>query len=113
MLETEIKKLTAAVDANTAALLGNVVSTPPAVAPAPAPAAPAPAAPAPAAPTPPAAADATYEQVTKAITTVARDVSRESAVKLLADYGAVKVPDLKKDPSKYGEIVAKAEAMLA
>jgi hypothetical protein len=106
MLETEIKKLTAAIEANTVALTGST------------PAAPAPAAPAPVietstgAPAAPAAPDATYEQVTQAIMAVAKQVNREAATKLLADYSAVRVPDLKKDPSKYGEIAAKAAALL-
>jgi hypothetical protein len=43
---------------------------------------------------------------------VAKQVNREAATKLLADYSAVRVPDLKKDPSKYGEIAAKAAALL-
>lgn len=111
MLETEIKKLTAAIEANTAALLGGEA---PAKKPAkPKPAAKPAAAEEPVVEEPPAETEITIKEVTAKILDLGKAKGRQAAVSLLSDYGATKVPDLKKDPSKYGEIVAKIDGLLA
>lgn len=122
MLESEIKKLTVAVEALTKATLeraGTATVTPTApVAAAPA-AAPAAAvdtsiqipADAPVAETT-AAPPADKKQIVEGIMALAKAKGRESAAALLASYGATKVPELK-DPSVYGEIVVKINNLLA
>ena len=137
MLESEMKKLTAAVEANTAALLGGAAP----VAAAPAAAAPAAdaavsaeqvlaAANTPAASTaidmstelaPPAAeaaaevvaAPANLKMITETIVELAKAKGREAARTLLAEYGAASVPELKKHADKYDEILAKMKALIA
>jgi len=140
MLETEIKKLTAALEANTAARLGGATAAArlggaTAVAAsglAAAVAAPAPAdvtasvaetAPVPAAtieiemppeiPTTVAVPAADLKQITEGIVALCRAKGRDAAGLLLAEYGAQKVPDLKKVSDKYGEILAKINAAIA
>ena len=126
MLESEIKKLTAAVEANTVALTGGVpvaAAAPVIVAPvAGAGAAPAevstaieipidvPAAGAAEVIVPPAA---DLKQITEGIVALCKAKGRESAAKLMAEYGAQKVPDLKKVADKYDEILAKINALIA
>lgn len=130
MLETDLKKLTAAVEANTAALIGNAVAGKTAAAVIPAAAV----TPAAAAKTaidipvdvPPAAASAktiiddadaapvvvTKKQIIEIIIKLAQDKGRETAAALLAEYGAAKIPELK-DESLFPEILAKATALLS
>ncbi len=139
MLETEIKKLTVAVEANTKAVLeavgtpaiGTVAAQPavpnttaagsaiaaapaaPAAAPAAVPAAPAAAA-APAA-TPAAAADpaalppATKDQIVDATVACAENKGREVAMGILAKYGATRVPELE-DESVWPNVLAELVA---
>lgn len=124
MLESEIKKLTAAVEANTAALTSGAA---PAVTGAVAAAsgakvAPAVAstaieipveAPAPADVAPVAAPAADLKQITEGIVALCKSKGRETAAQLMAEYGAQKVPDLKKVSDKYDEILAKINALIA
>jgi hypothetical protein len=127
MLETEIKKLTAAVEANTAAILGGsrAAATASETAPTAAPvttAAPAAAdplaglggaAPAPAtAEVSPAPVAVTLKQITEGIVALCKAKGREAAAMLMAEYGAQKVPDLKKDADKYPEILGKINALI-
>lgn len=115
MLETEIKKLTVAVEALTKATLESAGTPTVAAVAAAKPAAAAPAAdttieiPA---DTPVAAPPADKKQVVEGIIALAKAKGREAAAALLAEYGATKVPELK-DKSVYGEIVAKIDAILA
>ena len=122
MLETEIKKLTTAVEANTAALLGGATLPVAKSAPVPAAAA-AKTEPAPGAtvgdipvdiPTaePVAAEPVTLKQITEGIVNLCKAKGRESAAMLMAEYGAQKVPDLKKVSEKYGEILGKINALI-
>ncbi len=111
MLESEIKKLTAAVEANTLARIGGAIA-PAADTPAAAalrassmPAAPAAAAAA------PAAAVVTKKQIVTEIVALMKDKGREAGAKLLADYGVQKVPGL--DPAIYSEFLAKIVALRA
>jgi hypothetical protein len=105
MLETEIKKLTAAIEAHTLALQGGAPAMP--VQPASAPVA------------APAASQApdhlpptvTKKQIVEGVVRLAKGKNRETAAALLAEYGAQKVPDL--DVAKYPEFLAKIEAILA
>lgn len=120
MLESEIKKLTAAVEANTAAL--SVGGTDPfadgpvkAVGAEQVAAAAAPAAvdltidiPVDAKPE----AAVTLKQITEGIVELCKAKGRESAAMLMAEYGAQKVPDLKKVSDKYTEIFAKIHALI-
>lgn len=132
MLETEIKKLTAAVEANTAAL-GELVTgaIPPAAsdakpAPAPTPAAaavtaqaepaPAPAAaeaPAEAPAETPAAEAVTKKQLVEKFVELAKGKGREVASRLLAEYKIAKLPELKDEtvwPEFYAKMVSLLEA---
>ncbi len=118
MLESEIKKLTAAVEANTAALTSGAAP----VAAAPAAAAPAAAStaieipvvlPAPVEVAPVVAPAADLKQITEGIVALCKAKGRETAAQLMAEYGAQKVPDLKKVPDKYDEILAKINALIA
>jgi len=114
MLETELKKLTAALEANTTALLGggapDVVvakdagnaSPTPVVVDIP---------PAPVAVDTPAPAAANLKMITEGIVALAKAKGREAAATLLAEYGAARVPDLKKVSDKYDEIFAKITAL--
>ncbi len=125
MLETEIKKLTAALEANTAALGGTVSlsDTPAATAPAAA-AKTAPAAVVDVLNIPiespavvdvadtPAAPPADLKQITEGIVALCKAKGREAAAKLMAEYGAQKVPDLKKVSEQYPEILAKINAAI-
>ena len=130
MLETQLKKLTEAVEANTAAILAsNNGSALPTATPEttneakPAPAAavtepPAPTAAAPAAePAPTAAAPAGELVVTKkmlgeATIAVARKFNdRNKAIQILSKYGAQKVPELK-DESVWPQVLADLQAAL-
>ena len=136
MLETEIKKLTDAVIANTAARTGNAAAAPrSAVAPAaqasPAAAAPvvdvlnevptAPAAPAapvpqagqPAVPAAPAAEPAAFtkEQVIKAVINMAKLCGREAATTMMATFGAKKASELN-DAAQYPAVMAAIDAAL-
>lgn len=115
MLESEIKKLTAAVEANTAALTGGaapvtaVTSVPivdPLDIPVDTPAAPA-------ADDTPAAPAATLKDITEGIVRLCKAKGRDPAALLMAEYGAQKVPDLKKVSDKYDEILAKINALIA
>ena len=125
MLESEIKKLTAAVEANTAARIGGATAaTPAAAAPAAAaPAAPAAAAPAAAAPaaTPAAAtvavepAPAAVVEITKKALTekfieLAAEKGREVAMQVLAEYGVASLPEL--DKAKWSAFFAACDAKL-
>ena len=120
MLESELKKLTTAVEANTAALLGAA----PAAAKAAAPAAAVDAAPAAVAaakattePVPAATVDipidtapevtVTLKMITEGIVNLCKAKGRESAALLMAEYGAQKVPELKAGADRYPEIYAK------
>ena len=58
-------------------------------------------------------AEVEYATVVERLQDVAKKVNRDAALKLVAEYGGVKVPDLKGDPSKFAEIVAKADALIA
>ena len=126
MLESELKKLTSAVEANTAALLGGATPV---------------AADAKAAPVAANAAEAelldtmtavndppsdidipapeatevvvTLKEITEGIVALCKAKNREAAAKLMAEYGAQKVPDLKKVSDKYGEILAKINALIS
>lgn len=108
MLETEIKKLTKAVEANTAALLNGGA---PAAAPAEQTDPPAASAPEPAAP-PPADDSVSYDDLVAKFTELGKK-SRDAAIGLLGEYGAAKLPDIKKTPEKFAEIAAKIDAKLA
>ena len=140
MLETVMKNLTVAVTELAAELrtarLPEVTGAPasalsPPLAPAPAPKAeetpsPAPAAVSEPAPTPVAAAVAapeaptpaaevktpTKKQLVEKFIELAQTKDREVAVKLLADFGVAKLPDLK-DKSKWADFVAAVDALLA
>lgn len=119
MLESEIKKLTVAVEANTAALTGGAAPV-------------AAAAPAAAAATaieipvdiPPVETQlgtgaevvvppADLKQITEGIVALCKAKGRDAAALLMAEYGAQKVPDLKKVSDKYPEILAKINALIA
>ena len=132
MLESEIKKLTAAVEANTAALIGGAVAAPSAPKPAAAAAATVELIPggAPAPSTaidipvdvevPPAAlaaaapvVEVTLKQITEKVLELAKAKSRDVAFSLLAEYGATKVPELKGKEAQFAEIAAKIDALLA
>jgi hypothetical protein len=121
MLETEIKKLTEAVIANTAARTGQAVAATQEVpaAPTPAQASPAAAAPAvdvlneapvaaPAAPAAPAAAPTaavfSKEQVIKAVIKMAKECGREAATTMMATFGAKKASELN-DAAQYPAIM--------
>ena len=119
MLESEIKKLTAAVEANTAALSGR--DTPVAADAKPAQADASPVAAAEAAAAPAATIDipldvpaetVTLKQITEGIVRLCREVNREAAAILMAEYGATKVPELKKVSDKYPEILDKINALI-
>jgi len=129
MLETEIKKLTDAVIANTAARTGNAAAAPrSAVAPAAqaspaaatpvvdvlneqlAPAAAAPAAPAPAAPVAEPAVF-TKEQVIKAVIKMAKLCGRDAATTMMATFGAKKASELN-DAAQYPAVMAAIDAAL-
>lgn len=123
MLESEIKKLTAAVEANTAALLGGATTAPEAVTSADATTEPVAAAvgdiplddapaTAPATTAPVVAEAVTLKQITEGIVALCKAKGRESAAHLMAEYGAQKVPDLKKVSEKYGEILGKINALI-
>lgn len=129
MLESEIKKLAAAVEANTAALLGGATAAPEAVTSADATTEPvaaaavgdiplddapatAPATTAPATTAPVVAEAVTLKQITEGIVALCKAKGRESAAHLMAEYGAQKVPDLKKVSEKYGEILGKINALI-
>ena len=119
MLESEIKKLTAAVEANTAALTGGAapvtaVTSVPIVDPLDIPVdVGGQAAPAPAADEAPAAPAATLKDITEGIVALCKAKGRDTAALLMAEYGAQKVPDLKKVSDKYDEILAKINALIA
>lgn len=123
MLESEIKKLTVAVEANTAALtldaesaiLGTVAAAKDAAAPADA---------SPVADAMTTAIDIpvvdvkpevaiTLKMITEGIVSLCKAKNREAAAKLMAEYGAAKVPDLKKVSDKYPEILAKINALIS
>jgi hypothetical protein len=55
----------------------------------------------------------TYEDVKKAILEVSKQKGREAALKLLAEFGAEKGPDLQKTPDQFGAFVIRAKALLA
>ena len=131
MLESEIKKLTAAVTELTATINGGTISTIPATSepakdaqetPSPAPAAtPAPtpvaatvAAPEVTAPEAPAAEvkAPTKKQLVEKFIELAQSKDREVAVKLLADFGVSKLPELK-DKTKWPEFIAAVDVLLA
>jgi hypothetical protein len=123
MLETEIKKLTAAIEANTAALTGNgTVTAAPATAPAPAatpapaaePAAAAPATEAPATPpeAPAAAVEVDKKKLTEKFIELAQAKGRDVATQLLAEFGVSKLPELK-DKQQWPVFYAKCEELLA
>ncbi len=117
MIETELKKLTAAVEANTAALLNGAPAVNVAETPSPIPADKQPVVP----PTNETAIDdgavgaaakpVERTEITKAIIALCKVKPREIGAAILAKYGAVKVPDLK-DESKYAEILADITAAL-
>lgn len=109
-LETEIKKLTVAIEANTLAQLGAQPAPTAAAAKAAKPAAKPAAKKAAAKPAADDAPAATKKDIVEGIIRLAKDKGREVAAGLLAEYGATKVPDLK-DESVYGEIVAKINAL--
>ena len=115
MLESEIKKLTAAVEANTAALVGSAAPT--AVDAAPAATSTAVDIPLdlpPSAAAEPAVAPAAnLKQITEGIVALCKAKGRDAAALLMAEYGAQKVPDLKKVSDKYDEILAKINALIA
>lgn len=127
MLESEIKKLTAAVEANTIALLLGVAAGVEGATAAPAVPAAAPVAevdplaglgtaapaPAPATADVPAAPAADLKMITVGIVALCKAKGREAAAMLMAEYGAQKVPDLKKVSDKYGEILEKINALIA
>lgn len=140
MLESEIKKLTAAVEANTAALTGSAApvavaapakaaapaagavdafaaaapaASPATAAPAAGVAAPAAAAPAPVVPEPagqPAVA-LTKKTLTEKFIELAQDKGREVATALLAEYGVADLPSLK-DKTQWPAFYAACEAKL-
>lgn len=130
MLETEIKKLTAAVTELTETLKSNGVAAAPATTPAetpeptPAPTESAAAAPAteeaPAAEAAPAADDDVFggadkagkkKIITEAFIKLAQDKGREVAAQLLAEYGIAKLPELT-DESKWAEFYTKTKTEL-
>ena len=104
MLETEIKKLTVAIEAYTLALLGNKAPDKPAPGPAPTTVSTPDETPAP-------TAAVTKKQIVEGIVRLAKGKNRETAAKLLAEYGAQKVPDL--DVAVYPEFLAKIDQILA
>jgi hypothetical protein len=118
MLETEIKKLTKAVEANTAALLGQgvAVDVPTTAAPVPDPVAQASAA-----ETPPANAqepaaapsdfDGDYKKLANKFIDVGRAKGTEPCRALLAEYSIGKLSDLPED--KWAEVWGKLTALLA
>ena len=124
MLESEIKKLTVAVEANTAALTGvaatafgtSAAAAPAAAAIPPAAAPPAATAAAPAAPTPAAAVAVVVEVDKKALTQkfieLAQAKGREVAQQLLAEYGVASLPELK-DKAQWPAFFAACDAKLA
>ena len=134
MLESEIKKLTSAVTELTAALHTVRLPATDLSVPGPAPAEPTPApapkaeettSPAPAAvpepaPTPDPGAEVgpakvsapTKKQLVEKFIELAQTKDREVAVKLLADFGVAKLPDLK-DKSKWADFIAAVDALLA
>ncbi len=130
MLESEIKKLTVAVEANTAALTGAVAPAAPVAAPpaataktdvqaagaVAAPAAIPPAAAPPAAAAAAAAAPAVVEVDKKALTQkfieLAQSKGREVAQQLLAEYGVVSLPHLK-DKAQWPAFFAACDVKLA
>lgn len=118
MLESELKKLTVAVEANTAALLGSVAAGP-IVAPVIAAEAVADAetatVPVPVVDIPlndPVEEAVTLKQITEGIVALCKAKNREAAATLMVEYGAQKVPELKKHADKYGEILAKINALI-
>lgn len=64
-------------------------------------------------PSAPAADTVTYDQVKAAILDVSKAKGRDGALKLLAQFGAEKGPDLQKTPEKFEAFVAAAKALLS
>lgn len=56
--------------------------------------------------------ETTYDDVKKAILEVSKSKGRDAALKLLAQFGAEKGPDLQKTPEKFGAFVTAANALL-
>ena len=128
MLETELKKLTAAVEANTAALGGTApaAAIPPIEGAAEAAAASPLTIDIPAVGAAPVLATdvelppgteaqvtvpvADLKAITEAIVELCKAKGREAAAQLMAEYGAQKVPDLKQHADKYPEILAAIKA---
>lgn len=54
----------------------------------------------------------TYDQVKAAILDVSKVKGREGALKLLAQFGAEKGPDLQKTPEKFGDFIAAAKKLV-
>lgn len=63
-------------------------------------------------PSAPAAETVTYDHVKAAILDMSKVKGREAALKLLAQFGAEKGPDLQKTPEKFGEFIAAAKKLL-
>ncbi len=118
MLEGEIKKLTAAIQANTAALTGGVPEVTgdvakPAAVPAAIPAAAIPAAAIPAAiPAAPAVVEVDKKALTQKFIELAQAKGREVAQQLLAEYGVASLPELK-DKAQWPAFFAACDAKLA
>tara|TARA_R100001143_G_C3360997_1_gene135686 strand:- start:19207 stop:19554 length:348 start_codon:yes stop_codon:yes gene_type:complete len=113
MLENSIKKLTEAVVENNKQLESLRLTISKGGAPAPTtPETPDPSpaqADEPAAPPP---SDVTYDDLVAKFTELGKK-SRDAAIGLLGEYGASKLPDIKKQPEKFAEIAAKIDAKLA
>ena len=58
----------------------------------------------------PAAGEATYQDAAAAITKLSRLKGRETAVALLSEFGASKLPDVK--PDQFADVIAKATALM-
>lgn len=63
-------------------------------------------------PSAPAGDAVTYDQVKTVILEVSKVKGREAALKLLAQFGAEKGPDLQKTPEKFGDFIAAAKKLL-
>lgn len=117
MLETEIKKLTAAVEANTAARINGAApaaTTAETLKPTPAQAAPVAVPPTPAAAAPAAGAPVVVDKktLTAAFIKLAEDKGRAIAAGILAEFGIIKLPELKDEtqwPAFYAKVVAALE----
>lgn len=67
----------------------------------------------PSAPPVPAVETITYDQVRASILEVSKVKGRDTALKLLGQFGAAKGPDLQKTPDKFVAFVAAANVLLA